>query len=172
MILLASCAFQSIDPIPPLREVFQFEPPFSAIATQEFAVQGRDGCELYSDYWNSKALDDGQDVDAFIMPVAPHAAVMPGRYLYTGYTQVVNLLDYSAAVIPVTRADKSVDTIDPDYIPLNDLDAKNWAWYDPEAYDGAPVGLQIVGRKYEEEKIWAIAKIVDAILKNDCETQR
>jgi hypothetical protein len=26
----------------------------------------------------------GQQVDAFIMPVAPHAAVMPGRYLYTG----------------------------------------------------------------------------------------
>jgi hypothetical protein len=26
----------------------------------------------------------GQEVDAFIMPVAPHAAVMPGRYLYTG----------------------------------------------------------------------------------------
>ena len=100
------------------------------------------------------------------MPVAPHAAVIPGRYLYTGYTEVINLLDYSAAVIPVTMADKSVDLNDPNYAPLNDLDAKNWAWYDAEAYDGAPVGLQIVGRKYEEEKILAIAKIVDIILKN------
>ncbi len=36
---------------------------------------------------------------------------------------------------------------------------------DPKAYDGAPVGLQIVARKYEEEKVWAIAKIVDSILK-------
>jgi amidase len=36
---------------------------------------------------------------------------------------------------------------------------------DPEAYDGAPVELQIVARKYEEEKVWAIAKIVDAVLK-------
>jgi amidase len=35
---------------------------------------------------------------------------------------------------------------------------------DPEAYDGAPVGLQIVGRKYDEEKVWAIAKIVDTVL--------
>jgi Asp-tRNA(Asn)/Glu-tRNA(Gln) amidotransferase A subunit family amidase len=31
---------------------------------------------------------------------------------------------------------------------------------DPEVYDGAPVGIQIVGRKFEEEKIWAIGKIV------------
>jgi hypothetical protein len=27
------------------------------------------------------------------------------------------------------------------------------------------VGLQIVARKYEEEKVWAIASIVDAVLK-------
>lgn len=36
---------------------------------------------------------------------------------------------------------------------------------DPEIYDGAPIGVQIVARKYEEEKIWAIAKIVTAALK-------
>jgi len=31
-------------------------------------------------------------------------------------------------------------------------------------YDGAPVGLQIVARKYEEEKVLAIAKIVSTVL--------
>lgn len=36
---------------------------------------------------------------------------------------------------------------------------------DPDNYDGAPIGLQIVGRKHKEEKIWAIAKIVTAALK-------
>jgi amidase len=152
--------------IPPLREEFKLVPPFSAIKIQELSIQGRDICEAYSDYWNSRAGTDGQDVDAFIMPVAPHAAVMPGRYLYTGYTEAINLLDYSTAVIPVTTANKTVDVVDPDYTPMNELDAKNWAWYDAEAYDGAPVGLQIVARTYEEEKVWAIAKIVDTILKN------
>lgn len=88
-------------------------------------------------------------------------------------------------MIPVTKADKVVDVIDPSYIPLNDLDKKNWEWCkstnrspsgcftyltfcetgDPEAYDGAPVGLQIVARKYEEEKVWAIARMIDAILR-------
>ena len=55
-------------------------------------------------------------------------------------------------------------------MPLNDVDAKNWAWYDAEAYDGAPVGLQIVGRTYDEEKVWAIAKILDTILKHNKKT--
>jgi amidase len=35
-------------------------------------------------------------------------------------------MDYSAVVIPVTKADKAIDKPDPDYKPLNDLDAKNW----------------------------------------------
>lgn len=35
---------------------------------------------------------------------------------------------------------------------------------DPEVYHGAPVGLQIVGRKFEEEKVLAVAKIVCAAL--------
>lgn len=153
--------------IPPLREIFELVPPFSAIRTQELAIEGRDSCEAYLDYWNSKSADDGQAVDAFIMPVAPHAAVMPGRYLYTGYTEVVNQLDYSAAVIPVTVADKHIDVADAEYMPLNELDAKNWAWYDAEAYDGAPVGVQIVCKRYEEEKVWAIAEIMERILRKD-----
>jgi amidase len=36
---------------------------------------------------------------------------------------------------------------------------------DADVYDGAPVDVQLVARKYEEEKVWAIAKIVSAALK-------
>ena len=36
---------------------------------------------------------------------------------------------------------------------------------DPDVYDGAPVGVQIVARKYEEEKVWAIARVVSMALK-------
>jgi amidase len=42
----------------------------------------------------------------------------------------------------------------------------NFSADDAATYDGAPVGVQIVARRYEEEKVWAIAKIVDAILKS------
>ena len=104
------------------------------------------------------------------------------------YTGTTNLLDYTCAVLPVTKADKSIDTFEDDYIPMTDADRINWQacklslkirpfrnrngiWLttahpdNPDIYDGAPVGLQIVGRKHEEEKILAITKIVDACLK-------
>ena len=97
-------------------------------------------------------------------------------------------MDYSVAVIPVTKADKSIDLFDHNYTPLNEVDRMNWQSCksisripsrsktcfslahmhrqdDPETYHGAPVGLQIVARKHEEEKVWAIAKIVDCALK-------
>lgn len=104
------------------------------------------------------------------------------------YTECINLMDYSVAVIPVTKADKSIDLFDNDYAPLNEVDKMNWESCksmsrfpfrsstcfhlahvtrqdDPETYDGAPVGLQIVACKHDEEKVWAIAKIVDSALK-------
>ena len=96
----------------------------------------------------------------------------------------MNLMNYSVVVIPVTKADKSIDVVDTSYRPLNPTDKMNWeacrfdaflrlscllflimtAADDPDIYDGAPVGVQLVARKFEEEKILAIAKIVCAAL--------
>lgn len=36
------------------------------------------------------------------------------------------MLNYSAAVIPVTKADKNVDLVDSTYEPLNATDKLNW----------------------------------------------
>jgi amidase len=41
-----------------------------------------------------------------------------------GLSTIVNLLDYSAAVLPVTKVDKSVDVVDAGYTPLNAQDEK------------------------------------------------
>ena len=101
--------------------------------------------------------------------------------MFQAYTEAINLLHYSAVVLPVTKADKQIDKVDPNYSPLNEVDGLNmnackkdllWieqVWYsqhsdDPDVYDGAPVGIQIVARKLEEEKVWAIGKIVSQIL--------
>jgi amidase len=87
-------------------------------------------------------------IDAVIMPVAPHAAVIPGKFFHTGqslvcqrlkrtlmtikaYTESINLMDYSTVVIPVTKADKNLDIPDNGFTPLNDVDAKNWEACEP-----------------------------------------
>ncbi|KAL2039114.1 hypothetical protein N7G274_008163 [Stereocaulon virgatum] len=94
------------------------------------------------------------------MPVPPYAAVIPGGFYYTvAYAECVNLIDYSVAVIPVTEANHLIGLFDNDYQPLNIDD------HDPEVHHGAPVGLQAVARQHEQEKGWALAKIVDTALK-------
>ncbi|KAF2249813.1 amidase signature enzyme [Trematosphaeria pertusa] len=139
--------------IPPLRATFQLRDTLSLITHQELTVEGRDYEGAYSDDWNSTAGQDGQLVDAVAMPVAPHAAVIPGKFYHTAYTEAINLLDYSVIVIPVTKADQSIDKANPNYKPLNDVDAKNWKAYDAAVYGGAPVGVQVVARRFEEEKV-------------------
>ncbi|KAI0205858.1 amidase signature domain-containing protein [Astrocystis sublimbata] len=146
--------------IPDLQDAFKLRDPMNLLEYQDLTLQGLQYEAEYSDYWNSTAGEDGQVVDAVIMPVAPHAAVIPGMYYHTAYTEAINLLNYSVVVIPVTKANKEVDVIDSSYQPSNELDRKNWEAYDPEIYHGGPVGLQLVARKFEEEKILAIAKIV------------
>lgn len=42
------------------------------------------------------------------------------------YTEAINLMNYSAAVIPVTQADERTDVFDDSYEPLGDMDKLNW----------------------------------------------
>jgi amidase len=82
---------------------FQLREPINLLKYQDLTLEGRDYCAAYADYWNASAEEDGQYhapfsqtpsltlpacqgqiVDAAIMPVAPHAAVIPGQYYHTG----------------------------------------------------------------------------------------
>ncbi|CAD6445955.1 9e052d19-2454-43ac-b681-e7888495d497 [Sclerotinia trifoliorum] len=109
------------------------------------------------------ADSNGNMVDAVLMPAAPHAAVIPGKWVHLAYTEVLNLLDYTALVIPVTHADKHMDELHA-YVPVSEKDSRNWTAYDAEIYHGAPVGIQIVGRVCEEEKIIGVAEVVEGAL--------
>ena len=42
------------------------------------------------------------------------------------YGSIANVLDYTTVVIPVTKANKSLDQADPNYKPLNEVDKQNW----------------------------------------------
>ncbi|PBP27707.1 amidase [Diplocarpon rosae] len=143
-------------------------------------VSKRQYQKRYMDYWNSTTslTGTGRPVDAVITPVAPFAAARPDMYdfghgqakakrIMPGYSVWVNLLDYSAAVLPVTLVDKSVDVVDDGYKPLNGTDEKVWESYDPEIYDGAHVSVQIVGRRFQEEKVLALTEYLgDALRKH------
>ena len=78
----------------------------------------------YMEYWNStvELTKTGRPVDAFIMPVAPFAAARREKFRYYGYSSIINVLDYTACVVPVTNANKNVDVPDMGFQPASDLD--------------------------------------------------
>ena len=132
----------------------------------------------YLEYWNSTKdiTGTGRPVDALISPLAPFPAARREGYSYYGYSTFVNLLDYTSCVFPVTTADKNVDVMDKDFRPLSDEDKEVAAGCenmdrpralssglientdDPEIFDGAHVGVQLIGRRLQEEKVLALAE--------------
>lgn len=156
------------EPLIPALEEFRDGPrdPMSVLDYQEYALKRNRYIAEYMEYWNSTVAmtGTGRPVDAIIMPVAPHAAVVPGKYYHYGYTEIADLLNFTAVAIPITKADKSIDLASGDFVPLNDDDQVNWDAYDPEVYDGAPVGIQLLGRRFDEERMISIAQEFDKLL--------
>ena len=101
----------------------------TSTVTAQWGVQVRKRAyqERYASYWQSTAslTRSGRAVDAVLMPLAPSASVEPGKGRYLGYTGVGNVLDYSAAVVPVGTVDKEVDGKD-GYLPVSEMDREIW----------------------------------------------
>jgi len=72
--------------------------------------------------------------------------------------------------MPVTFVDKNVDglpggfTSGPEYAHMNDISRALHDLYDADAMNGLPVGVQVIGRKLEEEKVLAGMKVVKEAL--------
>jgi amidase len=122
--------------------------------------------QAYNNKWNAIKGPSGRQVDIVIMPTLPHVAVPHRTCRWMGYTKVWNLLDYTALSFPAGTVQKDLDAIPAnDYRPRNDYDSWNWSLYDPENMDGHPIGLQIVGRRFDEEKVLGAASAIEKLLK-------
>ncbi|KAL8853963.1 MAG: hypothetical protein Q9221_001271 [Calogaya cf. arnoldii] len=143
------------------------DPPKDATFIAANNVAQREYQKEYMEYWNSTAelTGTGKPVDIVIAPVAPFASVQFNKFLWYGYSSIVNVLDYTSCTLPVTTVDKSIDVLDPSFKPVGDLDKKVMDTYDPEIYDGAHVGVQLIGRRLQEEKVLAVTEYVAEVLK-------
>lgn len=148
--------------------------------------------EAYNKKWNEssslpawtengkhKQDHSARPVDVLISPVAPHTAVPHRTARWTGYTKIWNFLNYAALAIPFGTMSQQSDlkgrlpsicagnsrkSYLEDYVARNDLDKWNHGLYDPELMDGLPIGLQIIGRRFEEEKVLGVAKVFDNLM--------
>lgn len=65
----------------------------------------------------------------------------------------------------MTHVDRVQDSVSPGtFRARNAVEAGAWAGYDADAMHGLPVGVQLVGRRYEEEKVIEVMKLVERLL--------
>ncbi|GJJ10268.1 hypothetical protein Clacol_004494 [Clathrus columnatus] len=87
------------------------------------------------------------------------------------YSFLFNIVDYTAGVIPVTKVSSSLDgltTTFKEQLRGTSVIARSaYENYDPVAMNGLPVGVQIVGRRLEEEKVLEGMKIVQSLLRDN-----
>ncbi|KAL8817127.1 MAG: hypothetical protein Q9191_008205 [Dirinaria sp. TL-2023a] len=124
----------------------------------------------YLDRWQATGTQGKKPMDGLVMPVTPWAAArlrVTEELSYVGYTGVFNILDLPSCTFPATFADRNLDRAreDSQWNALNPFDAKIQADYDPVFYHGAPVSLQLVGQRLEEEKVLEMVSVVSSILR-------
>ncbi|ODQ81762.1 hypothetical protein BABINDRAFT_32156 [Babjeviella inositovora NRRL Y-12698] len=106
----------------------------------------------------------GRPIDGILLPAAPCAGAPHEKFKYVGYTVAYNVLDYTSATFPVTRADSSIDIADKDYIARNPTEKEAWDSYDAEQNHGGAVSIQLVGKRLEEEKVLAMLKVIAKVV--------
>lgn len=87
------------------------------------------------------------------------------------YTAHWNWADMAALAVPVTVARKE-DVGSEEWKawkPRDGSDEFNWKQYEPELVAGMPVGVQIVGGRFGEERCVAVARVVEEALRNKSE---
>lgn len=120
----------------------------------------------YAKVWNEAGTGKGDDgrmkgvVDVILCPASPGVAPRHDTARYWGYTSQWNLLDYPGVVFPVGKVDKERDVQCKGFKPMTNVDEDHWKLYDAGEFDGLPISLQLVGRRFEDEKVLAILEYI------------
>ncbi|KAI9189809.1 hypothetical protein H9P43_001242 [Blastocladiella emersonii ATCC 22665] len=121
------------------------------------------------------------DLDCIVCPVSAMVAIPHGTFLdvagAASHTLLYNLLDYSVGVVPVTEVRRSdaYAAVDPvvhreqfragSTARLDRVHQRMRDLYDPVAMEGLPVGVQVVGKRLDEERVLAYMREVERCLK-------
>lgn len=78
-----------------------------------------------------------------------------------------NILDYTAGVLPITTVQSTLDALPSDFLNSSEYAEMGvvgkgvYAVYDAIKMDGLPVGVQVVGRRLEEEKVLEGMRVIE-----------
>ena len=64
-------------------------------------------------------------------------------------------------VFPVTTVDPEKDKKDVHYLPKNSDDQFVYDLYNAKSFEDAPVSLQVIGRRHQDEKVLAALETIE-----------
>ncbi|KAJ7051365.1 amidase signature domain-containing protein [Mycena amicta] len=146
--------------------------PKSVLEQRALVVQRDAFRAAWHDRWTEENLDFVLSV-AHPLPALENGSGEKASLLSAGYTFLWNMLDYTAGVLPVTKVDASLDGLPADFFtsPASRFQGMSkaakaaWGAYDAGKMHGLPVGVQIAGRRMEEEKVLEGMKVIEAALR-------
>ncbi|KIK70044.1 hypothetical protein GYMLUDRAFT_34484 [Collybiopsis luxurians FD-317 M1] len=123
----------------------------------------------WHEQWTKEGLDFVLTAPA-PFPAVKHGDGLKASLMSASYAFLFNLLDYSAGSMPVTRVDKELDSLpadfmtSPEYNDMSIIYKTSYSVYDAGSMHGLPVGVQIAGRRLEEEKVLEGMKVIQSAL--------
>ncbi|KAI0228438.1 hypothetical protein L0F63_005981 [Massospora cicadina] len=137
----------------------------------EVLVERQDTFAEFNAEWDSLKLD------ILILPPLACTAFLHGQMeKITGglnYSLMANVFDLPAGVLPVTQVDPKLDKLNPHTwyteqlgpnVTPEWLHTLMYSIYDANAISGFPVGVQVVGRQFEDEKVLAVMQLIESLL--------
>ncbi|KAH3663518.1 hypothetical protein OGAPHI_004919 [Ogataea philodendri] len=131
-------------------------------ATEEHIGQGlRDSHRVK---YHDKMAELG--VDFILSPTYVSVAAKPETIHYWGYTSLWNILDFPNVVFPTgLKCDPSLDAPDKSYQPRSELEKYEYELYDDaENFKGAPISLQLTGKRWFDEEVVKASQVVHEIV--------
>lgn len=108
------------------------------------------------------------NIDFILSPPYNNVAPKPEEIYNWSYTTLFNILDLPTLVFQTGMfQDPAIDKWDDsfkDYEFRSELEELELSAYDPEEFKGAPIGLQLSGKRYHDEEVVAAGKTINSIL--------
>ncbi|KAJ7760504.1 amidase [Mycena metata] len=125
--------------------------------------------KFYEEVWVKHELD-GIIAPVQSMPQLPN--LMSGRlFALAAGTSLYNIVNNPCGVVPVTKVDPAKDMLTEEWTkaPLPSMMERTLYFgknpvYDPVKMQGMPIAVQVVGKKWEDEKVLAMMQVVDTAL--------
>jgi amidase len=112
----------------------------------------------FADSWNE------QEVDVVIGPAFVGPAAAHDTAFYWTYTSLYNLVDYPGVVVPTPIKAETGEKYVPDHEPLGDECDRVKELWEASNFEGAPINLQIVARRYHDNELFGALSVLKNVL--------